>query len=88
MFSSGNRINPISTASLRIDPNEETMINRTPYRRLSVSEREMIRELISDLLKNAIVQNGDLPFVSPASLAKKKVCMDCVPVLNKLTELP
>lgn len=82
MFSSGNRINPISTASLRIDPNEETMINRTPYR-LSVSEREVIRELISDLLKNAIVQNSDFPFVSPAFLAKQPVCMDCVSVLNK-----
>jgi transposase InsO family protein len=71
----------VTTGTLEIrlkDPNK--FVQRRPYR-LATTEREVVRDQISALLKANIIQPSCSPFSSPAILVKKKdgsdrLCID------------
>jgi hypothetical protein len=88
MITSGNVVNKIQTAELRIVLKSDKVISYHPYR-LSLAERQKIREMVSDLLSNKIIQESESPYASPVLLVKKKdgsdrLCVD-FRALNRIT---
>ncbi|XP_076545712.1 uncharacterized protein LOC143305557 [Osmia lignaria lignaria] len=88
MITSGNKVRCVSTSELKIKLKEDKVINYHPYR-LSISEREKVREIIDDLLANNIIRESASPFASPIILVKKKngkdrMCVD-FRALNRIT---
>ncbi|KAH0820498.1 hypothetical protein GEV33_002293 [Tenebrio molitor] len=88
MITSGNAVNKIQTAELRIVLKSDKVISYHPYR-LSLAERQKIREMVSDLLSNKIIQESESPYASPVLLVKKKdgsdrLCVD-FRALNRIT---
>jgi hypothetical protein len=88
MITSGNVVNKIQTAELRIVSKSDKVISYHPYR-LSLAERQKIREMVSDLLSNKIIQESESPYASPVLLVKKKdgsdrLCVD-FRALNRIT---
>lgn len=70
--SSGNKIpTPITTGEFKIRLTSDTEIKFRPYR-FSMVERETVRNLIDDLIKNEIIRPSNSPYASPAFLVKKK----------------
>lgn len=74
--------------SMKIELNSDKPVCYRPYR-LSIPEKEIVREKIDDLLKNGIIQESTSAYASPIILVRKK-CGDyrlCVDYrkLNSLT---
>jgi hypothetical protein len=88
MITSDNVVNKIQTAELRIVSKSDKVISYHPYR-LSLAERQKIREMVSDLLSNKIIQESESPYASPVLLVKKKTAMiDCALISGHLTVSP
>jgi hypothetical protein len=88
MITSNNVVNKIQTAELRIVLKSDKVISYHPYR-LTLAERQKIREMVSDLLSNKIIQESESPYASPVLLVKKKdgsdrLCVD-FRALNRIT---
>lgn len=65
---------------MKIELNTEKPICYRPYR-LSVAEKEIVREKVDDMLKNNIIQESTSDFASPIILVRKKngdyrLCVD------------
>lgn len=68
---------------------ENKVINYKPYR-ISFHERDIVRQIVDDLLKAGIVEPSTSPYASPVLLVKKKeggyrMCVD-YRALNRITE--
>jgi hypothetical protein len=88
IITSGNVVNKIQTAELRIVLKSDKVISYHPYR-LSLAERQKIREMVSDLLSNKIIQESESPYASPVLLVKKKTAViDCALISGHLTVSP
>lgn len=65
---------------MHIKLNDQNPVSYKPYR-LAHKEREVVRELVNELLENKIVQESDSSYASPIVLVKKKnneyrLCVD------------
>lgn len=65
---------------MQINLNSETSICYRPYR-LSIPEKEIVRDKINDLLENNIIRESSSPYCSPIILVRKKngdyrLCVD------------
>ncbi|KAG6442469.1 hypothetical protein O3G_MSEX002351 [Manduca sexta] len=80
-FTSGNKVSKVNTGELTIRlKNSDKVVHRSPYR-LSLIEREKVKEIINDLKQNCIIRDSSSPFSSPILLVKKKdgtdrLCVD------------
>lgn len=68
---------------------EDKIVNYKPYR-MSYHEREVVRNVVSELLEAGIVEKSTSPYASPVLLVKRKdggyrMCVD-YRALNKITE--
>lgn len=84
----GNAVSLVNNGELKIRLKEESIINYHPYR-LSVSERNKVREIVADLTDSGIIRESQSPYASPILLVKKKngserMCVD-FRALNRLT---
>jgi hypothetical protein len=79
----------LSTAELRIVLKSDKVISYHRYR-LSLAERQKIREMVSDLLSNKIIQESESPYARPVLLVKKKktAVIDCALISGHLTVSP
>lgn len=74
---------------MNIKLTEDKVINYKPYR-MSFHEREVVRDIVTELLNAGIVERSTSPYASPVLLVKKKdggyrMCVD-YRALNKITE--
>ena len=69
---SGNSVPFVYNTTMHIWLREEHIVNRSPYR-LSLNERQVVRNIVDDLLANNIIQESESPYASPIILVKKKV---------------
>lgn len=77
-----------SSGKLHIRLSDETPIVRWPYR-LAAAEREVVKQIIVELLGNNIISECESPYASPITLVKKKngqhrMCVD-FRALNNIT---
>lgn len=84
----GNSVSPINTAEMKIRLKEDKIIHFHPYR-MAVCERQKVKSIVQDLLKNNIIRESHSPFASPIVLVHKKdgssrLCVD-YRALNKIT---
>lgn len=75
-------------SQMSIDLQSDTPVVYRPYR-LAIKEKEIVREMVDDLLQNDIVRPSTSPYASPIVLVKKKtgnyrLCID-YRALNKIT---
>lgn len=80
MIPKGKALSTVNNATLQIKLKDDFIVSRNPYR-LSAVERKAVREIISDLLQNNIIQESSSPFASPIILVRKKdgnyrMCVD------------
>ncbi|XP_046142832.1 uncharacterized protein LOC123988087 [Osmia bicornis bicornis] len=78
----------VNTGEINIKLKEDKIIHYHPYR-LSITEREKVREVINELLLNNVIRESTSPFASPIILVKKKngkdrMCVD-FRALNRIT---
>lgn len=88
LTSSSKLTNIVKTGELVITLTENKTVYHHPYR-MSDSERQKVRETVSDLLKNNIIRESNSSFASPIILTKKKdgshrLCVD-FRSLNRIT---
>lgn len=88
LTTSGKLLNVVNTGELTITLTENKTVYHHPYR-MSESERQKVREIIADLIKNGIIRQSNSSFASPIILTKKKdgsnrLCVD-FRSLNKIT---
>lgn len=88
MIITGHNLRTVSTGELKIVLKEDKTVRYQPYR-LSFSQREKVREIVSDLLENNIIRESSSPFASPIILVSKangdvRMCVD-YRSLNKIT---
>lgn len=87
-FITGYPTTRVSTGFLDIRLAKETTISYRPYR-MAHSERQITKEIITELLSKEIIRESQSPFSSPVILVKKKngqnrLCVD-FRALNKVT---
>lgn len=81
LFTRGYAKSRVNTGELEIRlKNPDKYVERRPYR-LSPVERERVKEIVDELIKNNIVQESKSPYSSPIILVKKKdgsdrMCVD------------
>lgn len=68
---SGNAVSCVNNTTMHIRLKDEFVVNRNPYR-LSINERQIVHDIVKDLLANNIIQESESPFASPIILVKKK----------------
>jgi hypothetical protein len=72
-ITTGNSVAAITTAELEIKLKADKIICYNPYR-MPLCEREKVKTIVDDLLKNGIIRESTSPFASPVLLVHKKVC--------------
>lgn len=87
-ITTGNSVSAVKTAELEIKLSEDRIICYRPYR-MPLSEREILKTIIDDLLKNKIIRESTSPYASPVILVHKKdgtarLCCD-YRAINKIT---
>ncbi|XP_015435727.1 PREDICTED: uncharacterized protein LOC107191251 [Dufourea novaeangliae] len=88
MIAVGSKVRCVSTGQIKIATKEDRAVSYHPYR-LSISEREKVREIISELMTNGIIRGSTSSYASPIILVKKKngedrMCID-FRALNRIT---
>lgn len=83
-----SNIRSVNTGELFIQLSDDTPIVRRPYR-MSAQERDVVKDIIQDLLKNKIIRESESPYASPILLVTKKngqqrMCID-FRALNAIT---
>lgn len=79
----------VANVEMDIELTEDRIIHYRPYR-LSQSERETVRGMVSELLEAGVIEESSSPYASPIVLVKKKnnevrMCVD-YRALNKITK--
>jgi hypothetical protein len=87
-ITTGNSVAAITTAELEIKLKTDKIICYNPYR-MPLCEREKVKTIVDDLLKNGIIRESTSPFASPVLLVHKKdggsrLCVD-YRALNEIT---
>lgn len=70
LCTSGTCVNTVNTGKLSITLTENKMVYYHPYR-MSESEREIVHNLVSDLIQIGILRESIFSFASPVIFAKK-----------------
>ncbi|KAK9695492.1 hypothetical protein QE152_g32532 [Popillia japonica] len=75
-----SQLGKTSILKMSIHLSDDTPVVYRPYR-LSYNERQVVRDMVSDLLDNGIIRESDSPYASPILLVKKKngeqrMCVD------------
>lgn len=88
MIKTGTNVSAATSGELRIRLSDETPIVRSPYR-LAAAEREVVKKMIAELLRNNIIRESESPYASPITLVTKKngqhrMCVD-FRALNNIT---
>lgn len=88
IISTGYAVSPITTAEMSIKLTEDKIINFHPYR-MALCEREKVKDIVHELLKNNIIRESTSAYASPIVLVHKKngsgrLCVD-YRALNKIT---
>lgn len=88
LFISGTATSTVNTGSMEIRLTSTTPISHRPYK-LSVDEKNRVRDIVSDLLGKGIIRESQSDYASPIILVKKKdgsdrMCVD-YRALNSVT---
>lgn len=79
-FTTGTATSTVNTGSMEIRLNSDVPVTYRPYK-LSVDEKNRVRNIISDLLDKGIIRESQSDYASPIILVKKKngedrMCVD------------
>lgn len=66
-----NELGCIKGVEIEIQLKDDKPVTYKPYR-LSIQERQCVREIVDDLLDNGIIQESHSPYASPIVLVKRK----------------
>lgn len=76
----GMELRAVTSGELVIRLSNSIPVYRSPYR-LAIAEREAVKGMVADLLKNNIIRESESPFASPITLVAKpnvqfRMCVD------------